>query len=541
MTRFKKNEKRNNHPYHTFDLRRKLLILLVPAAVLILLILLFIRIMDHQEDDLHNNDTKSLYSQTEEIEPQAESDDVSVAMTITPTSDSTPTPVSTPGPVSASDTVSASAPVSSSAPISAPEPTDSITFAVPTEAIDSIESGRTAHIFQTWSGTEGLMEDELSTIARHDLVFGDTWLFGIGWNTSEEQPYSMLETELNMDFFDVAYSMREELKAENPDIIILCSLNYREAMLVADESGLEYWQKSELPHDSPYWIRRSDGSIAPGWGEDENGDGVVEESETVCGLVDFTNPDFQDLLIKRVEALKNSGLFDGIMLDWWSETYATSGTLDWSSTYLTAEDELNARITILKRIREAVGDDFLLLVNANKSEVPLSAPYVNGLFMECYKSNWNEGYSREDILQIETTLRWAEINLSSPVINCLEGWRVVTDLDGDLETRLLERQSEENLQWMRLFTSMSAVFSNGYVLFSDDNNMPSADHLHSWYDFWDIPLGEPLGEAFELETGCFIRHYTQADVVYNRSGHAVEYMGTTIDDLDGSILPKKAQ
>lgn len=62
----------------------------------------------------------------------------------------------------------------------------------------------------------------------------------------------------------------------NSDIILLCSINYREATLVKNESDLDYWEKSELPQDSPFWLRRSDGTIAPGWSEDENG--IVEES-----------------------------------------------------------------------------------------------------------------------------------------------------------------------------------------------------------------------------------------------------------------------
>ena len=400
----------------------------------------------------------------------------------------------------------------------------------------SVSKQNTVPIFQAWTNTEGLEEDELTSIARHDLVFGDTWLLGIGWNTGENQPYSMLETKLNPDLLQVAYDTREALKKQNPDILILCSLNYREASLVADETGLEYWQKSELPHDSEFWIRRVDGSIAPGWGEDEDGDGTLEEAETVCGLVDFTNQEFQDLFVKRVKTLKDSGLFDGIMLDWWSEEFATSGTLDWSSTYLSQEEELNARITILKKIREAVGDDFLILVNANKSKTPESAPYINGLFMECYKSGWDVGYTEEEILQIETTLRWAQANLKAPVINCLEGWRVVTDLDANMETRMKERQSKENLRWMRLFTTMSLVFSDGYVLFSDDNNMPGDDHLHSWYDFWDMSIGEPQGEACELESGFFVRHYTGADVAYNRSGQVIRYKGKDIEPMDGAIL-----
>ena len=36
----------------------------------------------------------------------------------------------------------------------------------------------------------------------------------------------------------------------------------------------------------------------------------------------------------------------------------------------------------------------------------------------------------------------------------------------------------------------------------------------------------------------FVRHYKQADVVYNRSGQMVIYRGTEIANLDGAILGK---
>ena len=81
------------------------------------------------------------------------------------------------------------------------------------------------------------------------------------------------------------------------------------------------------------------------------------------------------------------------MLDWWNEDGATSsiGVDDWSDTILTRETELKARLSILRKIREHVGDDFLILVNANMRQIPKSAPYVNGLFMECYKSEYRKG------------------------------------------------------------------------------------------------------------------------------------------------------
>ena len=106
-------------------------------------------------------------------------------------------------------------------------------------------------------------------------------------------------------------------------------------------------------------------------------------------------------------------------------------------------------------------------------QIPKSAPDVNGLFMECYKPEHDKGYNLDQILQMEKTLLWAEQHLREPRINCLEGWRVVTDYMADLDTRVAERNSTENLQWMRMMTTLSLTHSDGYVLFGDDNAIPA--------------------------------------------------------------------
>ena len=137
-------------------------------------------------------------------------------------------------------------------------------------------------------------------------------------------------------------------------------------------------------------------------------------------------------------------------------------------------------------------DDFLILVNANDRTVPLSAPLVNGLFMECWKPDYAAGYTRDALRNAEKTLAWAEGNLRTPRINCPEGWRVVGDYKADRARRVVDRGTAENLRWMRLFTTLSLTHSDGYVLCGDDNAMPSPDHLHNWYPFWDADLGTPV-------------------------------------------------
>ena len=90
----------------------------------------------------------------------------------------------------------------------------------------------------------------------------------------------------------------------------------------------------------------------------------------------------QELVAQKALSLKNSGLIDGILLDWWNEERATSdnATEDGWKPILNYLEEQHARIEILRKVRDKVGDDFLILVNSNDRTVPLSAPYINGLF-----------------------------------------------------------------------------------------------------------------------------------------------------------------
>ena len=386
-------------------------------------------------------------------------------------------------------------------------------------------------IFQAWNGIENRPDvDELHRLAQHDLAFAHPYtLLRIAWDISEAQPYSGLATALNPSQLDAARQRKQELLSLNPNLLLFVEIRYRDARYVSrqNEANVEnWWEVGYFPPDSPYWLRDKSGKPVIGWGEDTNGDGKIDENDKVLGyLIDFTNPEMQDLMVKQVGTLDTSGLFDGILLDWWNEDYATSPVAvdDWSQTILTPEAELEARLAILRKIREQVADDFLILVNANMRQIPKSAPDVNGLFMECYKPEHDKGYNLNQILQMEKTLLWAEQHLREPRINCLEGWRVVTDYMADLDTRVAERNSPENLRWMRMITTLSLTHSDGYVLFGDDNAIPAPDHLHNWYDFYDANLGQPIqNKAVQYGdvTGLFIRAFENGWAAYNRSGAA---------------------
>ena len=420
-------------------------------------------------------------------------------------------------------------------------------------------------IFQAWSEIENRPnEDEISRLARHDLAFAHPYtLLRIAWNISQDQPYQGMATELNADQLNVAHQRKQQLLSKNPNLRLLVEIRYRDAKYLSSENESQaenWWDVGFYPPDSPYWLKDTNGKPVIGWGEDTNADGVIDQNdERLHFLIDFTNEAVQNLIASKALALKNSGLFDGIMLDWWSEDFATSpvGIDDWSETILSREAELNARLAMLQKIRDKVGDELLILVNANTRKIPQSAPDVNGIFMESYKDDYSRGYTLDEIKQMESTLLWAEQNLKEPRINCLEGWRVVENYTADLSTRIAERNSEENQRWMRMITTLSLTHSDGYLLISDDNAIPTPDHLHNWYDFWDAEMGRPIGDKarqYHRVRGLFIREFEKGWAVYNRSGAAQpvtfdqEVTGVNsgkrqsrhqVLDFDGEIFLKK--
>ncbi len=221
-----------------------------------------------------------------------------------------------------------------------------------------------------------------------------------------------------------------------------------------------------IPEDSPWWKRDENGKFVMGW------------AEGGYRLLDVAQADWQAQVARRAQAVMNTGVFDGVMLDWWSDD----------------EPHLN----LIRRARETIGTNALILVNANDREIPNSAPYVNGLFMECYRSATVEDWQR-----ISGTLRWAETHLRRPHINCVETWY---------------HHSRQDLNLMRAVTTLVLTQSDGYCLFSDPNELPTPDHLHDWYDFWNKGLGRPQKPGFQRPDGVWERVFADGTVIYNPPG-----------------------
>lgn len=315
-------------------------------------------------------------------------------------------------------------------------------------------------VFQAWNPLDMPGEYPLDTLdqriqaaAKHDLFweepvsqlsFGTQLVLGVTWNHT----HTGLATGFEATSYAAALENRKKLLALNPNMVMLMEVRWRDA------------PGSYLPEDSPFWKRNPDGTREAGW----------KGGPEPYYMLNYENPDFQDRVAEMAKISVESGVFDGIMLDW-------SGHLD-----------------IIKKARAAMGDNGLINVNIHDylEKGQAYKDYINGAFMECNPPklcSW-EG--------MKNALVYYEKAFQKPTINGLEVWGERGDI-----------------QKMRATTALGLTYSEGSVLYADPNPLPTPDHLHNWYDFWDISLGKPKNSVVQRADGASHREYDAGLVVYN--------------------------
>jgi hypothetical protein len=317
---------------------------------------------------------------------------------------------------------------------------------------DRIQGREFPSVFQAWSPARNIDDaSPLHTVARHDLVFNGPEFFGLRWN---RKPTGLADG-FDPNSMEKARGFRQTLLKLNPHLVLIAEIRYRDA------------HRSYLPEGHEWWLRDEKGEIIPGW----------DEGRFLC--LDFHNPEFRSQVAKQAQAAVDSGAVDGVMLDWWSDD--------------------PSRLALIKEVRAAVGDEAIILANANDRQTPQTAPYINGYFMECTESKTAQDWKR-----IAKTLAWAEVNLREPQVNCLETWY---------------HKSRDDLNLMRATTTLALTHSDGYCLFSDPNPLPTPDHRHDWYPFWNKSLGRPVAGRTADPDGTVHREFENGTVVYNPMGN----------------------
>ena len=343
-----------------------------------------------------------------------------------------------------------------------------------------LENRNYPSIFARWSGFGSpyiTNRPDLSVaenLALHDFRFS-TLVFGL--NYQEATNGFTISGDV-----DNAIRLRDQLITLNPNMVTLFDVGMMAAPL------------HSYPDDWPYWIRDADGNIYRD---------VVDGKPVNSGYIDFTHPHIQDRIVEQAIAISKCGLYDGIFFDYWNERWPVL------QGFRTLEAELEARETILRRIRANTRPNFLIMGNTNYRTIPKTAPFVNGGFMETVVPFDRIGAGLEETLtRVENATKWMDTNLREPRINGLEGSAIPTE----------PPDSPANLRWMRAMTTLSLTHSDGYFTFIDRKGESY------WYDFWDADLGRPVGGKAALHDedipGLYIREYTNGWAVYNHSGEA---------------------
>ena len=379
---------------------------------------------------------------------------------------------------------------------------------------DRIENRNLPSIIQAWD--DGIQN--LPTLSYYDrIAYHDLFWHHLPFALRFQQtpPWHHLAGDL-----EVASVEREKLVSKNPNMLFLVAIRLVTAAL-----------NRHYPEDWPYWLRDEDGNLVSG-----------SSSIDTSYLIDFRLPEVQNIVVQQAIAVARCGVYDGIMFDRWLEDLVLLTTihgdqyLQYEGTpefHKALEEERQARVSILKQIREAVPDDFLIICNNNWNWSHLAAPYINGGMIETFHQ---DGYTNSKIADIEESLLWYEENVREPKINVLRGEGLETE----------PPDSPDNRRWMRLFTTMSLTCSDGYALYTiggytADGHKQYQNHI--WYDFWDANLGQPISPTAQLYQGIpslYIRKFTNGWAVYNRSGQAqtisLPSAAAPVSDRDNNAL-----
>ena len=224
---------------------------------------------------------------------------------------------------------------------------------------ERIENRSFPSIFQAWEDVVGL--DHLTWEQRnvlHDLHW--TAHFGLNWDTTVVEPTYGLATQ-RAGRLERAREIRQRRLAQNPNMVFLRDIRIH-----------NHQSPEAFPPNSDFWLRDAQGQIL--------------RTSANEYLFNFLKPEVQDLLAKRIIAVARCGLFDGVVLD----DFNRNGTRFVGRGHfypVTDEEIIQAHLNIFRTVRSEVRDDFLILINTNRSKATRYAEYINGTFMETGTDN----------------------------------------------------------------------------------------------------------------------------------------------------------
>ena len=148
-------------------------------------------------------------------------------------------------------------------------------------------------VFAAWGGVGwSPVENRPDLTDEEHLILHDLYwspFFTLEWNTTPTEPTYGVATSLAGNLAR-AREVRERWLAQNPNMVFLVEVRLH-----------NHFTPEAFPPDSDFWLTDEQGQIIK--------NSVGEH------LINFLKPEVQELLAKRIIAVAQCGLFDGVLLD----------------------------------------------------------------------------------------------------------------------------------------------------------------------------------------------------------------------------------
>ena len=219
--------------------------------------------------------------------------------------------------------------------------------------------------------------------------------------------------------------------------------------------------------------------------------------------INLAHPDYASYMANVAYNIVNKDKSHGIMLDWWIDSLPNN---------FSNVEVRKARKTLLEEYRKLDNHQTIVLGNVNDRRDLEFARLTNGVFLENWKRPFTP-YSQKELFEMEKTVEFFDKNLLEPRLVALNAWKLS---DPKVNSRI-NRQSKYNRQMAHLFTAMSAVIpENGYILYGDNNqDEPSSDHDHDYYDFYSVDLGGKISDFVKVKRGVGYKKFELGIAAYN--------------------------
>ena len=313
-----------------------------------------------------------------------------------------------------------------------------------------------------WSPVRG--DRSLASMARHDMIMTSVEALGLEWDRQPE----VMATGFKPESIEAAKQRTAELRKLNPDALILGDLSFYEL----DEHA--------LPEDHPWWLRK---------------EGKREQFWPGTYRMDWYRPDYQQTVIAKTVALYRAGVVDGVFYD-------------------NLREEKEPWLAVMKGVREAVADNFLIQANVGYDigSYDWLAPYMNGIMYESgwshpQRSRWRPRETWDDRIGM---MQHTESLLRQPRISLIERFETTRDHAGWPTDPRKGEPIPRDPAARRWTMCYALIVGDCYYLFSD-----STSHRHDWYPEYDVKIGLPLAAGEKVSAHVWQRKYEKALVVMN--------------------------